>query len=261
MIKVFDKSKEYETYSANGINSGEVCYVKEDKSAHFRTNNIDGTDTTYDMSEGSAASLTSLTVTDNGTYDTTGTDYDGYDEVTVEVPASAVVSGSKSITENGSDIDVTEYATVNVNVPIPAGYIVPTGAKSITENGTDIDVAQYATVNVSVSAPAPTWQTLSGNNLEMTLGTTYIFKTNVAGVYMWYLGIDTDANGTIDNIDDESNSPLGQMVAGTEYYFTALNEYAGSYDNTHSYMIFAGSSNNYETALPAGAVIQYAVVS
>lgn len=33
MIKVFDKTKEYEAYSLNGINSGELCYVKEDKSA------------------------------------------------------------------------------------------------------------------------------------------------------------------------------------------------------------------------------------
>ena len=30
--------------------------------------------------------------------------------------------------------------------------ISPTGAKTITENGTDIDVAQYATVDVNVSA-------------------------------------------------------------------------------------------------------------
>ena len=52
MIKIFNKTADYETYSANGINSGELCYVKEDKSAHFRTNNIDGEDKTYDMSDG-----------------------------------------------------------------------------------------------------------------------------------------------------------------------------------------------------------------
>ena len=56
MIKVFDKTTEYEAYSLNGINSGEVCYVKQDKSAHFRTNNIDGTDKTYDLSEGGGTS-------------------------------------------------------------------------------------------------------------------------------------------------------------------------------------------------------------
>lgn len=87
MIKIFNKTADYETYSTNGINSGELCYVKEDKSAHFRTNNIDGTDKTYDMSEGGSANLTTLEVTENGTYDTTGTDYDGYSEVTVNVAA------------------------------------------------------------------------------------------------------------------------------------------------------------------------------
>lgn len=33
--------------------------------------------------------------------------------------------------------------------------IVPEGKITITENGTDIDVAQYATADVNVSAPAP----------------------------------------------------------------------------------------------------------
>ena len=53
-------------------------------------------------------------------------------------------SGTKSITANGSDIDVKEYAAVNVAVPQPSGTI------NITENGSDIDVAQYATANVNV---------------------------------------------------------------------------------------------------------------
>jgi len=74
MIKIFNKTADYETYSANGINSGELCYVKEDKSAHFRTNNIDGTDKTYDMSEGGGSTepeytelnLNTLTVHSDG---------------------------------------------------------------------------------------------------------------------------------------------------------------------------------------------------
>ena len=53
----------------------------------------------------------SVTLETNGTHDVTE-----YEEAKVQVPASAVVSGTKSITTNGTDIDVTEYATVNVNV-------------------------------------------------------------------------------------------------------------------------------------------------
>lgn len=39
-----------------------------------------------------------------------------------------------------------------INVaPIPSQYIIPTGTKSITANGTGIDVSQYASVDVNVS--------------------------------------------------------------------------------------------------------------
>lgn len=71
MIKIFNKTADYETYSANGINSGELCYVKEDKSAHFRTNNIDGEDKTYNMSEGGSTpepELTWVQATPNANY-------------------------------------------------------------------------------------------------------------------------------------------------------------------------------------------------
>jgi len=61
MIKVFDTTKEFETYSADGLKSGELCYVTEDKTAHFRTNNIDGVDKDYNMSEGGGSSVSTDT--------------------------------------------------------------------------------------------------------------------------------------------------------------------------------------------------------
>lgn len=54
-----------------------------------------------------------ITITENGT----GIDVAQYADATVAVPASAVVSGTKSITANGTNIDVTNYAKVDVNVP------------------------------------------------------------------------------------------------------------------------------------------------
>lgn len=54
-------------------------------------------------------------------------------------------TGNKSITANGTDIDVAEYATVSVAVPNPS-----TGTLQITANGTGIDVKQYAYVDVAV---------------------------------------------------------------------------------------------------------------
>ena len=60
------------------------------------------------------------------------------------------------ITENGTTTLATagKYCDrnidVNVNVPVPSGYIKPTGSKSITENGTH-DVTQYASAVVDVA--------------------------------------------------------------------------------------------------------------
>lgn len=52
-----------------------------------------------------------LTITRNG-----GVNVSGYSTALVQVPASGVVSGTKQITTNGSNIDVTDYAAVDVNV-------------------------------------------------------------------------------------------------------------------------------------------------
>lgn len=206
MIKVFDKTKEYEHYSQGGLISGELCYVEEDKTVHFRTNNIDGADKTYDMGEGSGSSavLISGSFTENGSYQPE--EADGYSEVTINVPIPEgyiVPSGSKSISLNGTGIDVTQYATVdvavpasgitptgslsitengsfdvtnyagaNVNVPIPAGYIVPSGNKAISNNGNAIDVTQFETVSVNVPASAVVSGSKSisanGSNIDVT---------------------------------------------------------------------------------------------
>ena len=81
----------------------------------------------------------------NGTYDCTN-----YASFKVNVPASAVVSGNKAITANGTNIDVTSYKTVSVAVPASA---VVSGTKSITANGNNQDVTSYKYVNVNVPAP------------------------------------------------------------------------------------------------------------
>ena len=56
------------------------------------------------------------------------------------------------ITENGTYTapgGVDGYSPVTVNVPIPDGYIVPSGELEVTENGT-FDVTDKASVNVNV---------------------------------------------------------------------------------------------------------------
>lgn len=70
----------------------------------------------------------------------------------VSVSASELVSGTKSITANGTGIDVANYEKVDVAVPSQS----PTGTKniSITANGTTTeDVAAYANAQITANVP------------------------------------------------------------------------------------------------------------
>lgn len=70
-------------------------------------------------------------------------------------------SGTKEITikENGNflhDVAVYAAASIDVDVPVPEGYIIPSGTKEIilTENGSVIeDVNAYESVDISVNIP------------------------------------------------------------------------------------------------------------
>ena len=112
--------------------------------------------------------------------------------------ATQLVSGSRTITSNGNNINVATLASVNVNVAgggssttpnlqqksatpsisqitvmpdngydglasvtiaaIPSQYIIPTGTKNINSNGTNIDVKEYARINVSVAGSSIDYQ-------------------------------------------------------------------------------------------------------
>lgn len=139
MIRVFENLQEYNTFTNNGQNlvSGDLYWVKGEKSAFFLTNNIDGEVKKYDMMD--------------------------------EIPEGYIIpTGNIAINANGEEIDISQYATASVNVPIPEGYIVPSGNKEITQNGTNIDVVQYATATVAV--PQPTGNisiTENGENIDI----------------------------------------------------------------------------------------------
>ena len=57
-------------------------------------------------------------------------------------------NGTKTLATAGKYCD--RNIEVNVNVPVPSGYIKPSGSKTITENGTH-DVTQYASAVVDVA--------------------------------------------------------------------------------------------------------------
>ena len=62
-------------------------------------------------------------------------------------------NGTKTLATVGKYCD--RNIDVNVNVPVPSGYIKPSGSKSITANGTH-DVTQYASAVVNVETAKPT---------------------------------------------------------------------------------------------------------
>lgn len=94
--------------------------------------------TTRDNSTGELTSVAKgqiLTVTDEAGAQLIS---DGLaDEYTLITP-----TGTKSITENGENIDVTAYAKANVNVPNPS-----TGKVEITGTA-EVDVTNYASAQV-----------------------------------------------------------------------------------------------------------------
>lgn len=97
-----------------------------------------------------------LAIATNGSHDVTN-----YATASVAVPASAVDSGTKSITANGNGQDVVGYAAVNVNVPnsyaaadegkvVQSGALVSQSSQTVTENGTyDTTLKNEVVVNVS----------------------------------------------------------------------------------------------------------------
>ena len=94
------------------------------------------------MGGGSAATLGTKTIDENGIYNAVDDDLDGYSRVTVEVPEP---SGTVSLSYNANgvyaDVDVKEYeeATIEVNVPEPS-----TQSKTVTATTTQQTVTPDA---------------------------------------------------------------------------------------------------------------------
>lgn len=92
----------------------------------------------------------------------------------VSVSASELVSGNKAITENGANIDVTNYATVSVDVPTDGGsaknmqvYMGADYARATSYTATDVSltVAKTGTYTVSWIGWRSTSSGTSGSQL------------------------------------------------------------------------------------------------
>ena len=92
---------------------------------------------------------------------------------------------------------------VNVNVPIPSGYIKPSGQKEVSENGT-YDVAEFEKVNVNV--PAPEGDTLT--EFLRVKGLEYLFYTSTSATKIQ----------TTDTLAAMVNSLPSSMITGSARY-------------------------------------------
>ena len=95
-------------------------------------------------------------ITANGTYEALPDD--GYTLAKVDVNVNVPIpdgyikpTGTLAITKNGEH-DAKAYEKVAVNVPIPDGYLIPNGTLEITQNGSH-NVAAYESVDVDVPIP------------------------------------------------------------------------------------------------------------
>ena len=141
------------TATASDIASGKTAYVKGSKitgtagiaTATYSNETITFTDGfPARVGPPTTVDVIPLTVVNNGTY--TAEEDEAYSPVTVNVPASAVDSGTKNITTNGIH-DVVGYANANVSVPASE---VDEGTYNITANG-NYNVVGYANANVNIS--------------------------------------------------------------------------------------------------------------
>ena len=159
--------------------------------------------------------------------------YDGLSKVNVgAIPDEYIIpNGSKAITANGVH-NITEYASVQVDVPIPDGYIIPSGTKSITGNGT-YDVKEYESVSVNVAgsgggdSEAQSLADVIGNNIadfqndRITKLSKYAFayRTNLKTLSLPNLA--TSAERAFSNCDSMTSLYLPSMSGATQTYMAA----------------------------------------
>lgn len=116
----------------------------------------------------------------------------GYYQLTYYVDESAPQYQSKTVTPTTSQQTVTPdtgydaLSQVTVNA-IPSEYIIPTGNFAITQNGTGINVAQYATVSVNVSGGGGTLTVATKTLTHTSTGQTLTFSSLSGQPKYWFL--------------------------------------------------------------------------
>lgn len=91
----------------------------------------------------------------------------------MSLQAKTGITPTTSIQNITPDSNYDGLSSVQINA-IPSQYVVPSGTKSITENGTGIDVTSYASVDVNVSGGGvqTDTKTVTASNYPVSLSFT-----------------------------------------------------------------------------------------
>lgn len=179
-----------------------------------------------------AATLTTKSITSNGTYTASSDNADGYSSVTVNVSGggsptlqskTATPTTSQQVIQPDNGYDGLSQVTVNA---IPSQYIVPSGNKAITANGNNIDVAEYATVSVNVSG--------SSKNVQVAQSTSRATSSTYTSV----CSLTCSTAGTYDVYWDCFRSSTGgtsgsQLYIGGSSYGTANTTFTNHAQTNH----------------------------
>lgn len=155
----------------------------------------------------SAVPTETKTITTNGTYTASSGKWFKSVTVNIPVgdtinnQANKTVTPSTSSQEITPDSGYTGLAKVTVNA-IPSQYIIPTGNKEITNNGTGIDVTNFATVSVNVPVGATInnqSKTATPNESEQVItfdsGYTGLSQVTVGAISKTYVGSSVTRQG------------------------------------------------------------------
>lgn len=200
----FGTSSGYQRVVSNTYNGTDLWGIAMDSSSHSQTS------WTWSYSNGSLT-LTSAGTNNGGYYHQPGNYRLIYvvDDSSANYQTKTVTytptkqTQTQSVTAD-SGFDALDAVNVTVN-PIPNEYIVPTGNLAITQNGNNINVSQYATVSVSVGGGGGIGTLLKTQSLG-TISTSSTSATDtgqtvaVTGIYGYdLLIVETSVDTVVNN--------------------------------------------------------------
>lgn len=152
------------------------------------------------------------------------------------IPSGTSITPTTSAQTIGAANTVLESA-VTVNA-IPSQYIIPSGNLPITQNGNNIDVTNYATVSVNVSGGGGTSASVSESSVTVTSATSSISFTNLLGEPTSFVVMAGDDVATgaspykVAMVVYDGTSDIGQTITNTN---NAQVSYDGSgFSHTYS---------------------------